>query len=228
MSTSATPASPDGIDLYRNRQNVAVLRTFSKAYGLAGLRVGFLVGHEAVAEAVRKTMLPFTVNSVAQAAAVASLNAENELLERVETVVKERDRVSEALRADGWTVPETEANFVWLPPGRPHDSFRRSVRRCGNLGPPLRGRRRAHLNRHKRRERRPPRGSQRLPVPGLIPAALAAALRPLPFPRRSWPGQDRGCASARAQCPSISCSSALTSAPRARSRSSIVACPRSM
>ena len=105
---------PDGVELYRDRPNVAVLRTFSKAYGLAGLRVGFLIGHPQVAEAVRKTMLTFTVNSVAQAAAIASLAAENELLERVETVVKERDRVSAALRADGWTVPETEANFVWL------------------------------------------------------------------------------------------------------------------
>ena len=108
------PMVPDGVDLYRNRPNVAVLRTFSKAYGLAGLRVGFLIGHPPVAEAVRKTMLTFTVNSVAQSAAIASLAAENELLERVETVVKERDRVGEALRADGWTVPETEANFVWL------------------------------------------------------------------------------------------------------------------
>jgi histidinol-phosphate aminotransferase len=108
------PSVPDGIDIYRDRPNVAVLRTFSKAYGLAGLRVGFLIGHEGVAEAVRKTMLPFTVNSVAQAAAIASLNAERELLERVETVVKERDRVSAALRADGWTVPDSEANFVWL------------------------------------------------------------------------------------------------------------------
>jgi histidinol-phosphate aminotransferase len=108
------PGVPNGIDLYRGRPNVAVLRTFSKAYGLAGLRVGFLIGHPPVAGAVRKTMLPFTVNSVAQAAAIASLSAENELLERVETVVKERDRVSAALRADGWTVPETEANFVWL------------------------------------------------------------------------------------------------------------------
>lgn len=108
------PGVPDGIDLYRDRPNVAVLRTFSKAYGLAGLRVGFLIGHDAVAEAVRKTMLPFTVSSLAQAAAVASLNAENELLDRVETIVKERDRVSEVLRAEGWTVPETEANFVWL------------------------------------------------------------------------------------------------------------------
>jgi len=105
---------PDGISLYRDRPNVAVLRTFSKAYGLAGLRIGFLVGHEPVAEAIRKTMLPFTVNAIAQAAAVASLNAEDELLERVETIVKERDRVREALRADGWTVPATEANFVWL------------------------------------------------------------------------------------------------------------------
>ena len=105
---------PDGVDLYRDRPNVAVLRTFSKAYGLAGLRIGFLIGHEPVAEAIRKTMLPFTVNAIAQAAAVASLNAEDELLERVETVVKERDRVREALRADGWTAPATEANFVWL------------------------------------------------------------------------------------------------------------------
>jgi histidinol-phosphate aminotransferase len=108
------PRVPDGIDLYRQRPNVAVLRTFSKAYGLAGLRVGFLIGHEAVASAARRTMLPFGVNSLAQAAAVASLKAEDELLERVETVVGERHRVTAALRADGWTVPDTEANFVWL------------------------------------------------------------------------------------------------------------------
>jgi histidinol-phosphate aminotransferase len=108
------PGVPDGIRLYRDRPNVAVLRTFSKAYGLAGLRVGFVIGGEAIIAAVRKTMLPFSVSSVAQAAAVASLDAENELLERVESVVKERDRVSRALRADGWTVPDTEANFVWL------------------------------------------------------------------------------------------------------------------
>jgi histidinol-phosphate aminotransferase len=105
---------PDGVTMYRDRPNVAVLRTFSKAYGLAGLRVGFVIAHDPVAEAVRKTMLPFSVNAVAQAAAIASLEAEDELLERVEATVKERARVTEALRADGWTVPETEANFVWL------------------------------------------------------------------------------------------------------------------
>jgi histidinol-phosphate aminotransferase len=107
-------AVPDGLTLYRDRPNVAVLRTFSKAYGLAGLRTGFLIGHDPVAAAVRATMLPFTVNSIAQAAAVASLAAEDELFERVELTVKERTRVREALIADGWAVPPTEANFVWL------------------------------------------------------------------------------------------------------------------
>jgi histidinol-phosphate aminotransferase len=117
------PRVADGIDLYRDRPNVAVLRTFSKAYGLAGLRVGFVIGHEPVATAVRKTMLTFSVNSVAQAAAVASLRAEDELLERVESVVKERDRVRAALLADGWTVPESEANFVWLRLGEHTTAF---------------------------------------------------------------------------------------------------------
>jgi histidinol-phosphate aminotransferase len=69
------------------------------------------------------TMLPFSVNSIAQAAAVASLAAEDELLERVELTVKERTRVREALVADGWTVPPTEANFVWLRLGEHTGSF---------------------------------------------------------------------------------------------------------
>ncbi len=111
------PDVPDGLDLYRDRPNVAVLRTFSKAYGLAGLRVGFMVAHRLVAEAIRKTMLPFTVNAVAQAAAVASLAAEPELLQRVEHVVQERTRVRADLLRGGWTIPPTEANFVWLPLG---------------------------------------------------------------------------------------------------------------
>jgi histidinol-phosphate aminotransferase len=109
------PDVPDGISLYAQYPNVAVLRTFSKAYGLAGLRVGFLIGNEPVAQAARKTMLPFAVNALAQVAAVASLAAESELLERVERVVKERDRVRHELLGQGWTVPPSEGNFVWLP-----------------------------------------------------------------------------------------------------------------
>jgi histidinol-phosphate aminotransferase len=108
------PDVPDGIDLYADRPNLAILRTFSKAYGLAGLRVGFMVAPPAIAGQVRKTYLPFSVNSVAQAAAIASLKAEDELLERVESTVKERERIARTLTAQGWTVAPTEANFVWL------------------------------------------------------------------------------------------------------------------
>ncbi|MDQ1665660.1 MAG: histidinol-phosphate aminotransferase [Actinomycetota bacterium] len=109
------PEVPDAIDVYRDRPNVAVLRTFSKAYGLAGLRVGFAVAHEPVAEALRKTAVPFGVSGVAQVAATSSLQAEDELLERVEGLVKERSRVQDALREQGWSqLPASEANFVWL------------------------------------------------------------------------------------------------------------------
>ncbi len=132
-------AVPDGIDLYRDRPNVAVLRTFSKAYGLAGLRVGFLIGHPPVAAAVRKTMLAFTVNSVAQAAAIASLTAEAELLDRVDAVVKERERVREALLADGWAVPATEANFVWLRLGLHTSAFADACDRVGIAVRPFAG-----------------------------------------------------------------------------------------
>jgi histidinol-phosphate aminotransferase len=76
--------------------------------------VGFMIAPEPVAAAARTTMLPFTVNHIAQAAAMASLAAEDELMERVELTVKERTRVREELTAAGWTVPPTEANFVWL------------------------------------------------------------------------------------------------------------------
>jgi histidinol-phosphate aminotransferase len=122
---------PDGMRLYRDRPNVAVLRTFSKAYGLAGLRVGFMVAHEPVAAAVRKTMLTFGVNALAQAAAIASLEAEPELLERVEAVVSERGRVRGELLDQGWSVPPTEANFVWLRLGADTEDFADACDRAG-------------------------------------------------------------------------------------------------
>jgi histidinol-phosphate aminotransferase len=107
----------DALELARGRDNVVVLRTFSKAYGLAGLRVGFALAPEPVAEAIRKCSLPFGVSSVAQAAAVASLEAEPELLTRVQALVTERGRVHAALTEQGWTVPDAQGNFVWLPLG---------------------------------------------------------------------------------------------------------------
>ena len=89
----------------------------SKAYGLAALRVGYAVAHPAVAEAVRRASTPFGVNHLAQVAALASLAARDALLERVDAVVAERRRLLDGLRSQGWTVPDSQANFVWLPTG---------------------------------------------------------------------------------------------------------------
>jgi histidinol-phosphate aminotransferase len=107
-------AAVRGLDTCRERENVAVLRTFSKAYGLAGLRVGAAVAHPRVARALRQVQVPFGVSNVAQAAALASLAAEPELLERVDSIVAERDRVEATLAMQGWGVPPSQANFVWL------------------------------------------------------------------------------------------------------------------
>jgi histidinol-phosphate aminotransferase len=93
------------------------MRTFAKAYGLAGFRVGYLVAHAEVAAAVRACALPFGVSTIAQAAAVASLAAEAVLLERVNALVAERDRVVGGLAEQGWSIPDAQGNFVWLPLG---------------------------------------------------------------------------------------------------------------
>jgi histidinol-phosphate aminotransferase len=107
-------SAADGLAAYRTHANVAVLRTFSKAYGLAGLRVGYGVIREPVATAVRKTAVPFGVSSVAQSAAVASLGLSGELMARVDALVAERERVVAALVSQGWVLADTEANFVWF------------------------------------------------------------------------------------------------------------------
>jgi histidinol-phosphate aminotransferase len=130
---------PDGIEIYRDRPNVAVLRTFSKAYGLAGLRVGFAVAHEPVAAALRKTAVPFGVSQLAQDAAVASLRAEDELLGRVGSLVCERQRVHETLVRQGWTVPESQANFVWLRLGDRTVDFAAACEKAGVVVRPFAG-----------------------------------------------------------------------------------------
>ncbi|WP_275463833.1 histidinol-phosphate transaminase [Streptomyces noursei] len=130
---------PDGIELYRDRPNVCVLRTFSKAYGLAGLRVGFAVAHPEVAAALRKTAVPFGVSQLAQEAAVASLRSEAALLERVDALVAERTRVYDALVAQGWTVPASEANFVWLRLGDRTTAFAEACERAGVVVRPFAG-----------------------------------------------------------------------------------------
>ena len=99
--------------------NAIVFRTFSKAYGLANLRVGYAVGHPDVIGALDKVALPFLVNGLAQTAAIASLSeqAEAELAQRVAEIISERGRVEDALEAAGWSITRGQANFVWMPVG---------------------------------------------------------------------------------------------------------------
>jgi histidinol-phosphate aminotransferase len=129
----------DGLALQAQHANVAVMRTFAKAYGLAGFRVGYLVAHEEVAAAVRACALPFGVSSVAQAAAVASLAAEDELLERVGRIVEERDRVTDALARQGWELPDAQGNFVWLPLGARTGDFAAAAEEAGITVRPFAG-----------------------------------------------------------------------------------------
>jgi histidinol-phosphate aminotransferase len=119
------------------RPNVVAMRTFAKAYGLAGFRVGYLVGSAEVAAAVRTCALPFGVSTVAQAAAVASLAREDELFERVDALVAERTRVVAALREQGWTPPDAQGNFVWLPTGERTLELARAAEQAGVMVRPF-------------------------------------------------------------------------------------------
>ena len=122
---------PDGLDFFHEQNNVVVMRTFSKAYGLAGLRVGFAIAPEPIAEGMRKTALPFGVSSIAEDAALAALECEDELFERVRHLSQERDRVWQALADQGWDIHPSHANFVWLRLGERTQEFAQACDAAG-------------------------------------------------------------------------------------------------
>jgi len=117
------PEVPDALAAYGDRPNVVILRTLSKAWGLAGLRVGYLIAAPEVADAVRKLITPFSTSGVAQAAALAALRATEEVRRRCELVIAERERVTAALGALVAGVPPSQSNFVWLPIGARSAAF---------------------------------------------------------------------------------------------------------
>ena len=129
----------DGVAVHRAHPNVVVTRTFSKAYGLAGFRVGYAIAEESIASALRAVSLPFGVSSIAQAAAVASLAAEAELLERVQLLTVERQRVLDGLAEHGWKVPDAQGNFVWLPLGDRAAEFAAAADEAGIVVRPFAG-----------------------------------------------------------------------------------------
>lgn len=111
------PTSVDGATLVGRYPNLVVLRTFSKAYGLAGLRVGYAIAHPGIVQAARSTAIPLSVTEPSQRAVLAALDHESELLDQVATLVARRDEVQAALREQGWAAPVSQGNFVWLPTG---------------------------------------------------------------------------------------------------------------
>lgn len=110
-------AAVDGTTQHTRHPNLVILRTFSKAYGLAGLRVGYAVGPAYILDACRSTAIPLSVTESAQRAALVALDHEDEYATQIAELVERRDRIRDALRAQGWTIPEPQGNFIWLPTG---------------------------------------------------------------------------------------------------------------
>jgi histidinol-phosphate aminotransferase len=108
------------LPLLEGRPNLVVSRTMSKAFGAAGLRLGYLAAHPAVVDAVQLVRLPYHLSAVTQATALAALEHTDTLLKYVEQLKAERDRLVSELRAIGFEVVESDANFVQF--GRFEDS----------------------------------------------------------------------------------------------------------
>lgn len=121
----STLEDPDAsVDLLKSFPNLALLRTFSKVYGLAGLRVGFaLCGSEQFRTAVDQVRQPFFANVAAQAAAVEALRHQDAVLDRVTATIAERLELQDGLRARGIEPAASHANFLWfdLPDGSPEE-----------------------------------------------------------------------------------------------------------
>ncbi len=112
FQTDDDPAA--SLDLLADFPNLVVLRTFSKCYGLAGLRVGYAIGSASFRAAIDAVRQPFSVNALAQAAGAEAILHQDDVLRRVEATIAERLRVQEGVRGLGLAVSESQANFSWI------------------------------------------------------------------------------------------------------------------
>ena len=126
-------------DLLPAHPNVLITRTLSKAHGLAGLRMGYAIGHPQVIADFDKTTLPFAVNALAQAGAIAAIEYIGEITARAQSIVVERGRVEAALRGSGWWMPEHRANFVYLSTGPRTEELTALLERRGVVVRPFAG-----------------------------------------------------------------------------------------
>ncbi len=102
------------VDLLREFPNLVLLRTFSKVYGLAGLRCGYALGSARFRAAVDAVRQPFSVNELAQVAAAEAILHGDDVMSRVERTITERVFVEEGVRELGLDAPESQANFSWV------------------------------------------------------------------------------------------------------------------
>ncbi len=102
------------VEAYRKRKNLLILRTFSKVYGLAGLRIGYGIGRPELLSAMNRLRTPFNTSGVAQAAALAALDDNEHVTRCIETNATERKRLSEGLARLGFRPVPSEANFVFM------------------------------------------------------------------------------------------------------------------
>ena len=108
------PGVRTAVPLIETHPNVVVMRTFSKAHALAGVRVGYAIGDAEVIGAIQSLLVPFGVNSLALAAALASLADAEGVQRAVADIVAERERIVPALRDLGYDIPDTQSNFYLL------------------------------------------------------------------------------------------------------------------
>src|SRR5712671_4375597 len=104
----------DAVEAYRKRKNLLILRTFSKVYGLAGLRIGYAIGRPELLSAMNKLRTPFNTSGVAQAAALAALDDNEHVTRCIQSNAAERKRLSEGLTKLGFRPVASEANFVFM------------------------------------------------------------------------------------------------------------------
>jgi histidinol-phosphate aminotransferase len=110
-----TEDHPDAtLDLLAKHPNLVLLRTFSKCYGLAGLRVGYALCSPQFRAAVDAVRQPFSVNTLAQAAATEAIRHQDDVADRVEKNVVEKVFVEEGLQELGFTTADSQANFTWV------------------------------------------------------------------------------------------------------------------
>lgn len=136
----ADPSFGDPVtDLLPHYRNLVITRTFSKAYGLAGLRVGYAITDPEIVAEVDKVLIPFAVNNAAQAGALAALDSLEVIGKNIAQILAERTRVVATLRERGWKLPDAQANFVYLPLGEEADKVHLELEQQGVVTRPFSG-----------------------------------------------------------------------------------------